>query len=67
MSDYTDFDAWKRQCLDLGFEGPYKIHGRLMWQFVSDSGTAALFNLEKNKGYIFGEFEGSTDSANEKP
>jgi hypothetical protein len=57
VNTYTSFQAWRAECASRGFRGPFKLISRPLnsYQYLGDSGTAALWNGESGLGSIFEE------------
>lgn len=55
VNKYSDFKAWASECAERGFRGPFKLFGapRDSYQFLGNSGTAAMWNGENQLGSIF--------------
>jgi hypothetical protein len=54
--ELTNYVDWAARCKEMGLDGPYRLSGTpLGKQFVGRNGTAALWNAEKARGFIFDE------------
>jgi hypothetical protein len=52
--ELTSYSEWVNRCKDLGLDGPHRLAGApLGKQFVDGKGTAAIWNAEKVRGFIF--------------
>lgn len=60
MIEVANFKDWASQCAERGWQGPFKLWGvpADSYQFTSEKGgTEAMWNGEKNRGFIFGEVQ----------
>jgi hypothetical protein len=54
MSDFATFYEWVAACEQLGLRGPYRVAGpSVIWQFVDDNGSAAMWNAAADRGVVF--------------
>lgn len=54
MIEFTNFFEWEARCKELGLDGPHRLAGSpLGKQFVDGRGTAAIWNAEKSRGFLF--------------
>lgn len=54
MIELTNHAEWLTECATLGLVGPYtRVGSPNGEQFTGTCGTAALWNADKGKGYIF--------------
>lgn len=65
---FTSYEAWQTACQVDGLEGPYQISGQPhMWQYIAKGrGTAAMWNYESRKGFVFQNSQASEKLAGVK-
>jgi hypothetical protein len=64
VNQWTSFDDWRAECVRRGFRGPFELFGRAMkdsHQFITNFGTAAIWNGEIGRGFIFDESTTQTE------
>ena len=54
-SDIRSFEDWCNMAMNLGYQGPYTLHGSCRGQqfIYRTGGTAAIWDAEKKLGYVF--------------
>lgn len=54
MDEFADYWVWQEHCLKMNLDGPHRLVGEPPgWQFIDKSGTAAMWNERKRRGFVF--------------
>jgi hypothetical protein len=67
MIEHADFKRWACACAERGWAGPFTLYGKPdnSYQYTGERGSMAMWNGERNRGYIFGPGEAAPIEAHD--